>query len=399
MSDWPAARVRGPLAGWELPFRSWMAAQGYATRTVSEGVWHLDGLSQWLGPERLMLDELTPEQVARFQAVRSAAGYAKRWSRCALPLRFLREVGAVPSVPTPTSADGPVDRLLAEYRGYLVNERGLAAGTIANYTRSARIFLIDCEHRGLPLSRLTAADVSRFLASECPKRNVPSARDLAIRLRPLLRYLHVTGIINAPLRWAVPPVANWRDRSLPRGLGERTIARMLATCDQRRRSGRRDYAIMLLMLRLGLRAGEVAALGLDDLDWRAGELVVHGKGHREDRLPVPVDVGRALVSYLRLRPKTNSRIVFMRVYAPVGPLGVVGVKSVVPEVCERAAVPIVGAHRLRHTAATQMLRGGGSLSEVAQVLRHSQLRTTVGYAKVDRASLRPLALPWPGGER
>jgi integrase/recombinase XerD len=399
MGEWAVARVQGMLASRESPFRSWLAAQGYAPTTVTDVVWQLDGLSRWLAHERLTLGELTPERVAQFEAARLAAGYTKRWSRCALPIRFLREVGVVPAVPVPPPADGPVERLLVEYREYLARERGLAAGTIANYTRDAAVFLTDCDHRGLALDRLTAGDVSRFLARECPKRNVPGARNLATRLRPLLRYLHVTGVIEMPLRWAVPPMAEQRDRSLPRGLDEATVAKLLASCDRRRNAGRRDYAIVLLMLRLGLRAGEVAALALDDLDWRAGEILVRGKGHREDRLPLPVDVGQALVSYLRRRPRTDSRAVFLRVYAPAGPLGVIGVKSVVPEVCERAGLPIVGAHRLRHTAATRMLGAGASLPEIAQVLRHSQLRTTVIYAKVDHKALRPLALPWPGAAR
>lgn len=399
MGEWAVARVQGVLASWESPFRSWLAARGYTQSTITDVVWQFDGLSRWLGHERLTLGELTPERVEQFEAARLAAGYTRRWSRCALPLRFLREVGAVPAVPAPAPADGPVERLLDDYREYLARERGLASGTIANYARDARRFLNDCEQNGLALGGLTAADVSRFLSRECPKRNPPAARDLATRLRPLLRYLHVTGVIGAPLRWSVPPVAERRDRSLPRGLDRPTVAKLLAGCDRRRTSGRRDYAILLLMVRLGLRAGEVAALRLDDLDWRAGEIVVRGKGQREDRLPLPVDVSQALVSYLHRRPRTECRAVFLRVNAPAGAPPVTGVKSVVEEACERAGVGRVGAHRLRHTAATRMLNAGASLPEIAQVLRHNYLRTTAIYAKVDRRALRPLALPWPGAQR
>jgi site-specific recombinase XerD len=251
---------------------------------------------------------------------------------------------------------------------------------------------------GLALERLTAADVSVFLARECPKRSVSGARDLVAGLRPLLRYLHVTGLISAPLRWAVPGVADLRDRSLPRGLEPATVAKLLASCDRRRTVGRRDYAILLLMVRLGMRAGEVAALLLDDLDWRTGEILIRGKGNRHDLLPLPVDVGEALVGYLCRRPTVECRVVFLRVRAPAGPLPATGVKSVVRDACGRAGVPAVGAHRLRHTAATGMLRRGASLPEIAQVLRHRELKTTVIYAKVDRARLRALAQPWPGGE-
>ena len=392
----PAKRVSGPLASLDSPYRSWLAAQGFTPGTVKDVIFHLDGLSRFLEREQLVVGELTPEWVQQFEQERVAAGYCRRWARCArLPLRFLQEVGAAPGIPQPAPADGPVERVLVDYRWYLERERALVEGTISRYVRIARLFLEDCAANGVAVEDLTSALVSGFLARECPKRNVPAARNLACGLRPLLRYLHVAGVISTALRWAVPPAAQLRDRSLPRGLDAATVARLLASCDRRRTVGRRDYAILLLMARLGLRAGEVAGLELGDLDWRSGEIVVHGKGSREDRLPLPVDVGEALVSYLRGRPRTDSRVVFMRVLAPAGPLGH-GVKSVVPTACERAGLAVVGAHRLRHTAATGMLNGGASLPEIAQVLRHSELRTTAVYARVDRKALRPLGLPWPG---
>jgi integrase len=175
------------------------------------------------------------------------------------------------------------------------------------------------------------------------------------------------------------------------------VSGLLAGCDRRRTVGRRDYAILLLLVRLGLRAGEVAAMQLEDLDWRAGEILVRGKGDRQDRLPLPVDVGQALVSYLQRRGPSEFRAVFLRMHAPAGALTRIGVCGVVHDACVRAGVPPVGAHQLRHTAATAMLREGASLSEIAQVLRHREIKTTAQYAKVDRARLRPLAMPWPGG--
>jgi len=385
----------GPLALWEIACRARLAAQGYLPRTVDDLIWQLNGISRWLEREQLVVGELTPERVERFEAERLAAGYSTRWVRCALALRVLREVGAVP-VPA-ASVDGPIEELLADYREYLARERGLAERTIELYGRAARIFLSERERAdGLALERLTAADVSGFLARECPKRSIASARDLVNGLRQLLRYLHVSGLISAPLRWAVPAVADLRDRSLPRSVDDATVAKLLASCDRRRTIGRRDHAILLLLARLGLRAGEVAAIELDDIDWRAGELLVRGKGDRRDVLPVPVDVGRALVSYLRRRPPTDCRKVFLRVRAPAGPLPASALTHVVSSACRRAGVPRVGAHRLRHTAATRMLRAGASLPEIAQVLRHNELGTTAIYAKVDRKALRRLALPWPG---
>jgi integrase/recombinase XerD len=393
-------RVSGPLASWEEAYRLWLAAQGYSPWTVNDRIWQLDGLSRWLERERLTVGELTPDRVEQFEAARLAAGYSVRWARCTrLPLRFLREIGAAPA-PEPLVVDGPVERLLAEYRRYLARERGLAESTIETYGGVARLFLSDHEDvDGLALERLTAAEVSAFLANECPKRGVAGARDMVNGLRQLLRYLHVSGLISVPLRRAVPAVADLRDRSLPRGLEPAAVRKLLASCDRRTLVGRRDYAVLLLMARLGLRAREVAALSLDDLDWCQGEIVVHGKGSREDRLPLPVDAGQALVSYLRRRPQVDCRMVFLRVRAPAGPLPASGVTHVVSGACVRAGLPAVGAHRLRHTAATGMLRAGASLPEIAQVLRHRQLETTAIYATVDRKALRPLALPWPGGGR
>lgn len=253
--------VSGPLASWEEAYRLWLAAQGYSPWTVSDLVWQLDGLSCWLEREHLAVGELTQERVEQFEAARLTAGYSTRWARCTrLPLRFLRESEAV-AAPAPVVVDGPVEELLADYRGYLVRERGLAESTIENYERVARLFLSDHEDvDGLALERLTAAEVSAFLARECPKRGVAGARDVVNGLRQLLRYLHVRGLISVPLRWAVPAVADLRDRSLPRGLDAATVAKLLAGCDRRRTVGRRDYAILILMVRLGLRPGGRRAL-------------------------------------------------------------------------------------------------------------------------------------------
>ncbi|MGI8411669.1 MAG: tyrosine-type recombinase/integrase [Solirubrobacteraceae bacterium] len=248
---------------------------------------------------------------------------------------------------------------------------------------------------GLDLGRLCAADVTAFLVRECPRRGASRARNLVCAIRSLLRYLHVAGVIDAPLVWAVPSVADLRDRTLPRGLEPGVVTKLLASCDRRTLIGRRDYAILLLLSRLGLRAGEVAAISLEDVDWRAGLLLVRGKGGRQDLLPLPVDVGEALVSYLRYRPRCADRAVFLRVTAPRERLSRSTVAWVVRAACDRAGLPRVGSHSLRHTAATGMLRNGASLGEIGQVLRHREQRTTAQYAKVDREALRTLAKPWP----
>jgi len=239
--------------------------------------------------------------------------------------------------------------------------------------------------------------VTGFVARECPLRSVAGARYLVCGLRSLLRYLHVSAVVPVSLVGAVPCVAA-RRRKLPRALEPAVVAQLLASCDRRRTVGRRDHAILLLLSRLGLRVGEVAALQLDDVDWRAGEMLIRGKGDRHERLPLPPDVGEAVVSYLRRRGRQQSRTLFVRVNAPRGGLSARGVCAVVHDACVRSGIPPAGAHRLRHTAATRMLRAGASLPEIAEVLRHRRLETTTIYASVDRAALRELALPWPGGQ-
>jgi integrase/recombinase XerD len=392
--------VSGPLSPYAAGFASWLASRAYSPKAVGNGLYQFDQLSRWLEREGLGVGELTGEQAERFAAARRATGLVT-WvapQSAMLPLGYLRSLGVAPA-PTSVVAQGPLEELLEDYRRYLRVERALSEHTVLDaYGPAARLFLAGWEGTdGLGLERLSAADVTSFLARECPKRSVSGARDLVCALRSLLRYLHLAGLIDAPLVWAVPSVADLRDRSLPRGLEPAAVRRLLASCDRRRLVGRRDYAVLLLLARLGLRAGEVAAIRLDDIDWRAGLLLVHGKGSRQDVLPVPVDVGEALVSYLRRRPRCECRALFLRVTAPREGLNRCTVAWVVRAACDRAGLPRVGAHRLRHTAATEMLRAGASLPEIGRVLRHREPKTTAIYAKVDRKALRPLARPWPEG--
>ena len=223
--------------------------------------------------------------------------------------------------------------------------------------------------------------------------HVSAALLLHEQLLPALQ--HLAGVIAAPLDWAVPAVAPVRGRSLPRGVSSETVTVLLASCDRGRVVGRRDYAIVLLLVRLGLRAGEVAGLGLDDLDWRSGEVLVRGKGGRRDRLPLPVDVGEALADYLRHRPRSEQRAVFLQRREGEPPITRHTVNGLVRWASVRAGVGPVAPHQLRHTAASGMLAAGASLGEIAQVMRHSQRTTTEVYARVDRVALRTVALPWP----
>jgi integrase/recombinase XerD len=258
---------------------------------------------------------------------------------------------------------------------------------------------VSADHDDLDVEHLNAADVTAFMLSRCSGPSRRAAKVTVSPLRSFLRFLHVSGAITQPLAAAVPSMAGWRLAGLPKGVDPVHVRRLLASCDRRTTAGRRDFAILTTLVRLGLRAGEVAALRLDDIDWRLGEMAVHGKGSRAERLPVPADVGTAIVAYLRDRRPASAqgRTVFVRLMAPHRALSPTGVTNVVAAAARRAGLEPIYAHRLRHFAATQTLRAGASLSEIKQLLRHSRAQTTAIYAKVDRDALRTIARPWPGG--
>lgn len=394
-----AVRVSGPLATHVAGFRRELQRLGYRPRPVCDQLRLMAHVSRWLEGCGLGLDELTPTRVEEFLAHRREEGYVLwRSSKAMVPmLGYLRGLGVVPT-PSPAVAVSETEQLHERYRCYLVQERGLAAGTIAGYLHVARLF---CAARAvddeLHLDQLSAAEVTEFVLAECASRSVGSAKYIVCGLRSLFRYLYVAGHIETELDAAVPTAAAWRLAPVPVTVGRAEVARLLASCDRRSTFGRRDYAVLVLLSRLGLRAGEAAALELGDLDWRAGEIVVRGKARREERLPLPADVGEALAGWLhRGRPRCDATTVFTRVRAPHQRLTSGAVSHIVRAACGRAGLPTVHAHRLRHSAATEMLRAGASLSEVGQVLRHASVLTTAIYAKVDHDRLRTLALPWPG---
>jgi site-specific recombinase XerD len=336
--------------------------------------------------------------IERFLSERRASGYVRyRTVKAMRPvLGYLAPLGVLPEVDIPER--GPAEDLLERYRRFLTSERGLAGTTARGYTDAVRRFVAGREVAdGLDLAGLTAGDVTVFVLAECPHRKVGSAKMVVTALRSFLGWLHLAGLLPMSLSGAVPAVAGWRLSGLPKGLEPDQVRRLLASCDRRRATGRRDYAILLILARLGLRAGEVAALSLGDIDWHSGEIVVRGKGNRAERLPLPTDVGAAIAAYLRRgRPSTaQGRSVFVRAMAPREAVTAQAVTMVVFEAGQRAGLGKIHSHRLRHTAATAMVRAGGSLAEVGQVLGHRSVHTTAIYAKVDRNALRVLARPWP----
>jgi integrase/recombinase XerD len=393
-------RVTGPLSEYREGFAQALAAQGYTPLSAANQVRLLASLSRWLVERQVPVSELTRERIEEFLRFRRDAGYTCWLSPRGLSplLGYLRSVGVAPAA-VETRPEGPVETLLGDYRAYLIDERGLVASTVVYYLQFARLFLSEREQvcGELALETLTGRDVVQFVQGHAPSHSVGSAKLLVTALRSLLRFLHVDGYIEVALASVVPAVAGWRGSSLPLGLEADEVARLLASCDRRRHIGRRDHAILLLLIRLGLRAAEVATLGLDDIDWRAGEIVVHGKGKQQDRLPLPVDVGESLAGYLRRgRPRVEHRAVFVQSRAPYASASASTIQGAVRAACRRAGMAELGTHRLRHTAATQMLHAGAPLAEIAQVMRHREVSTTAIYAKVDHERLVTLASPWPG---
>lgn len=287
------------------------------------------------------------------------------------------------------------DLLLDGFLSYLRRERGLSVRTINSHAADVRRFLAG-RGRG-ELSDLSATDVSRAVLREAARVSPASVRRYGCALRSFLRYCYLVGLVERDLSTAALPVSGPRRSLLPKGITPTQSRALLRACDRRRASGRRDYAVILLMLRLGLRAEEVATLCLDDLDWRAGEITVRGKGGRLDRLPLPTDVGEAITAYLRRgRPgQATVREVFVGVQPPRVGLTPTGLAAIVARAAGRAGIGVVRARRLRHTAATDMLRAGASLAEIGQVLRHRSPASTAIYARVDVERLRSIAHPWP----
>jgi integrase/recombinase XerD len=392
--------VAGPLAAYAAGFGGELERLGYSRFTAEAELRLMAHVSAWLQDGGLEAGQLTTARVEEYLVYRRASGHVRRLSpRGMAPLlAYLRGLG-VASAATAWQPVTATDRLLVEFEEYLIGDRGLAARTVEGYRRVARAFSDGRCVAGddLQLGCVTAADVSAFMLEQSARRGVGSLGNVVTALRALLRFLYLRHYTAMSLAAAVPAACPARRAGPSRALAASDVKRLLASCDRRTKAGRRDYAVLALLARLGLRAGEVAALTLEDVDWRAGEIVVAGKGGRRDRLPLPVDVGDALAGYLqRGRPRGECRHVFVHVRAPYCAMGASAVSHVVVRACQRAGLPELRAHRLRHTAATEMCRAGAGLVEIGQVLRHRHTVTTAIYASTDPQLLIGLARPWPG---
>lgn len=392
-------RMTGPLAPYARGLAGELARLGFTEFSARGQLGLAAHLSRWLGAAGLGTAALTTPVVGAYLAARRAAGYTAYLTPKALVplLGYLRGLGVVPQAEIAAPA-APAEVLLEQYRCYLLAERGLQAAVARGYVDSVRSFVARCAGAGGgDLGQLTAGEVTAFLVGESRRLAPKTAQGLATALRSLLRFWHLQGLTSGPLDQAVPKAANRRP-GLPRPLEPRQVQALLASCDRGAVDGRRDLAMLTLLARMGLRAGEVARLRLDDIDWRLGQVTIAGKGNRRDQLPLPADAGEAVAAYLRHgRPSTAlDRSVFIRVKAPHRGLTSCGVTNAVAAAARRAGLGTIYAHRLRHSAATAMLAEGGSLAEVGQVLRHRRPHTTAAYTKVNVEALRALARPWPG---
>jgi len=381
-----------------------MEASGYAAASVKNSTRLVKDFAAWLDERGIASQSLVAKHVTQYLDVRWLHRRRRRGDAFTLHAftRLIAPAGYKGSAEQ-EDAISPSQRVRREFEQYLLGERGLAAASIRLYGDSIGRFLEDkFGATEVRLGQLTATDVIGFVQTEAARlHHRKRAQVMTKAWRSCVQYPRYCGSIVSDLHTCVPTVANWSMAGIPRSISPSQVHGLLQACDRQNATGRRDYAMLLLISRLGLRASEVVNLTLDDIDWTEGAICIRGPAQRVDRLPLPADVGAALVDYLRhARPDCASRNVFLRSRAPQRALlGPSAVSCIVLRALRRAGIdsPTKGAHLLRHSLATQMLGGGASLGEIAEILRHRNPQTTTIYAKVDLVSLHTLALAWPGG--
>jgi site-specific recombinase XerD len=395
--------LAGPLGKQVGGFVEALSSSGYEPATIGAKVLVLARLSRWMERRKLGVRDLDEDRAREFLRCRRRRYRACRGEQASLVqlLRYLRTAGELPPAVAVVTR-GMAAVIEDQYSAYLREERGLARATLINYLPLVQRFLANrFGKEPVQPGQLRAADVTQFVLQSARAMSPCRAKLLVTALRSFLRFLFMRGETATDLTPAVPTVADWRLAKLPKFIPAIEVRRLLGACNRHTATGRRDYAVLLLLARLGLRASEVVQMTLDDIDWDAGELIVHGKGKRHDRLPLPDDIGKALAEYLRHdRRRCTSRRVFLCTRAPLrGFAGPVAVCTIVRRAIDRAGLqtPTKGAHLLRHSLATDLLRRGASLDEIGELLRHRSHDTTVLYAKVDLGRLSEVAQPWLGG--
>lgn len=398
--------LEGPLAAYISPFSKWMSSQGYSFKSVGYQTRIGASFSRWLGQHDVRLRDVSIEHAKPFLRHHARTRCHTGSERAALAhlIGFLQRRHVIPLPKRSPERLSAPDRCLRGYEHYLRQDRAVAEATIIHYLPFIREFLKDRFGNGrVKLSALRARDVVRFVQLRAPRLHLKRAKLMTTVLRSFFQYTRLRGYVRFDLGAAVPIVANWSMPSIPRAIAAEQVRQLLASIDRQTPIGRRDYAILLVLARLGLRANEVVSLELEDIDWCAGKLSVRGRRGQRHEMPLPAAVGKAIAAYLRRgRARTTSRRVFLRTRAPIcGFEGTGGVCSLVRHRLQRARIsaPTHGAHQFRHGVATEMLRHGASLAEIGALLGHRHPDTTRIYSKVDLRALHTLAQPWPGGGR
>ena len=393
----------GPLASHIRPFGKWAFEQGYVWYSVHRRVLLAAGFSHWLQQRGVTVEDVCWEHPAQYLRHRARHQYIAYSDPPSLKqfMEFLRRDGIIAVAKTDFQSATPVGHCVQEFETHLRDQRALATATVSHYTSFIRRFLKErFGNKTVRLGNLRADDVLGFVRRQSQQMRFKWAKLMTTALRCFFQFARYRGDITADLAAAVPKVAGWAMTSIPRAIAADEVRKLLSRVDRRSPKGRRDYAILLLLARLGLRSLEVVRLELDDIDWAAGCLTVRSKG-RQTRLPLPAEVGEAIVAYLQHgRPGGTSRGLFLRSRAPfLSFRESTSIAGIVRSAIERAGVhaPTRGAHQFRHALATQMLRHGASLKEIGELLGHRSIEATRIYAKVDIQALRTLALPWPGG--
>jgi site-specific recombinase XerD len=383
----------------------------YAARLVQDGLVRLvtwrclnvvGGLLDWMA-RRIKLGDLDERGIERYLRYRAGKQTIQPGDRAALKrwLSVLRDAGVIAPAASPPMM--PQAQIFEAFAEYLRAERGLAPRSIIRHLPVIRQFLHElCPAGRDDLGKLRQEDVVGYIERHAGDWSPKTGKTMCWSLRAFLRYLHHKGLHPALLAGCVPSIRRWKLASLPTYLSAAQVEKVLDGCDRATTMGRRDYAILMMLARLGLRAGEVAALTLDDIDWRSGEMLVRAKGRQRARVPIPPDVGAAVVAYLRDgRPRSSCRRLFVRTLAPhVGFASASAITWIAKTALKRAGIQGCahhGAHIFRHSLATELLRSGATLSEIGQLLRHESHDTTRIYAKVDIEALRTLSVSWPGG--
>lgn len=376
---------------------------GYSTVTARYSVRIVNCFIRWLTEHHFDRADIDEQLVVRFFEDEDRGCSLRGGDPAAIDrfMEVLREARIVaPALPLPLS---PTDQMLERFRAYLDHQHGLSPRSCTAYVRFTRPFLHDMSiTQPSDFAELAPTDVLGYVERHARDASAATAVAMCSRLRSFLRYLQVEGLIAHDLAACVPSVKKWRHTALPTYLSAAQLDQVLQHCDQSTASGRRDYAVLLLLARLGLRAQEVATLTLDDIDWRAGHFRILGKGRQQAIMPLPPDVGAAIAAYLKSgRPVSDRRQLFLRVHPPhTGFPPTSGIRDIAARTLRRAGISDIahrGSHIFRHSLATELLRSGAALTQISQVLRHKDHNTTRIYAKVDLASLHTLSLPWPGG--